>query len=35
MTVNLKLLPVQIAATFVVIALALFLAAGTAVWLAG
>ena len=35
MTVNLKLLTAQVAGMFVVIALALFLGAGTAVWLAG
>jgi protein-S-isoprenylcysteine O-methyltransferase Ste14 len=35
MTVNLKLLTVQIVGMFAVFALALFLAAGTVVWLAG
>ena len=35
MTANLKLLTVEIAGTFVVFALALFLAAGTLAWPAG
>lgn len=35
MTVNLKLLTVQVAGMFLVIGLALFLAAGTVAWLAG
>ena len=35
MTVNLKLLTIEIAGTFVVFALALFLSAGTVVWPAG
>lgn len=35
MTVNLRLLTLQIVGMFVVFALALFLAAGTVAWLAG